>query len=102
MLLVEGKLVKLLDTQFRQPVGAGFGIHQAEGGGVGREELARVGFKGDDAQRTLRAGKVDDGLMAKMDAVEIPHRHGSAARCGLQPLPMPVNLHLTPVGARCP
>ena len=76
---VEGQLEQVLHPKPRQPVGAGFGIHQAEGRGVRGEVLAGVRLEGDDPQRGRTAGKVDDRLMAPVDAVEVAHGDGCTA-----------------------
>ena len=93
---VEGEFKQLLDPQFRQTVGAGFGVHQPKSRGGGREVFARMRLEGDNPQGAMRAGKINHRLMAKVDAIKIAHRHRSAARGWVKPLPMLVDLHLTP------
>ena len=94
---VERQFIQPRHAEFRQPVRARFRVHQPEGRGVWRKVLAGVGFKGDDAKRTLRAGQVDDRAVAQMHPVEIAHRHRRATRLGGKPLPMLKYLHSAPV-----
>ena len=47
---VEGELVEVFDPEAGQAVGAGLGVHQAEGWALRREELAGVRLERDDAQ----------------------------------------------------
>jgi hypothetical protein len=57
---VERQFGQHLDAQFFQPVRARLGVHQAEGRGVGGEELARMRLERHDAQRRIGApGQAD-------------------------------------------
>ena len=70
--MVEGQFIKKVDAELFQPMRAGFGIHQTEGGAVACEELARMWLKGQDAQRRVMGARdVDHMLMAQMHTVEI-------------------------------
>jgi hypothetical protein len=99
---VEGKLEQVLDPKAGQSVGAGFGVHQAEGRTLRGEELAGVGFEGDDAQRAVAAGEVDHRLVAAVDAVEVAHRDRCAAGLRVKPLVILMNLHPRPCRGRLP
>ena len=69
---VKGQFRQYLDAELFQPMGAGGGIHQPKGGGVGGKELARMRLECDDAQGRIRApGQVDHMAMATVDAIEI-------------------------------
>ncbi len=101
---VEGQLVEVLDAQLGQPVGAGLGIHQAEGRGVGGEEFARVRFEGDDAQRGPgRRARSITARWPRCTPSKLPMAT-EAPRCiRVKPLPVLVNLHLPPLaGGVCP
>ncbi len=52
---VERQLIEPLDAEFAQPVGAGFGVHQAKRRAIRGEELAGVRFEGQDAKRGVQA-----------------------------------------------
>ena len=83
----------MFDPQLGQPVGARLGVHQAEGRSVGGKELAGVGFEGHDAKGGVGSGKVDDGLMAKVNAVKVAHGNRGTAGGGVKVLPVSMNLH---------
>ena len=99
---LKGSWKQMLHPQLRQPVGPGLGVHQAEGRGVGCEELAGVRLEGDDAQLAMVAGKVDDRGMAQMHAVEIAHGNGCTACIRVKPLEVLMNLHPRPCRGRLP
>lgn len=93
---VERKFIQLLNTQFFQPVCPGIATHQTKGRRVGRKILARVGFKSQDAQRSIRsgaAGQVNDRLMADVNTIEIADGGTCAPVLGLDKLEIPNDLH---------
>jgi hypothetical protein len=47
-----------------------------------------VGLEGDDSQGGRPAGKVDHGLMATVDSVEIAHGNSGATRGRVKPMPL--------------
>ena len=63
-----------------EPVGAGLGVHQAEGRRVGGEVFAGMRLEGDDAQGGCGGfgGDLQDRLVAEVHAVEIADGGGRA------------------------
>ena len=80
---VEGQFIQDVDADLVQPVRARLGSGQAEGRGVGGEQLARMRFEGQYAKRGVQvpcrpAGQVDHGPVPDVDAIEIADGDGSA------------------------
>ena len=80
----EGQLVQDVDADLFQPMRAGIRAGQAEGGGVGGEQLAGMRFEGHHAKRGVQAqgfgaGEVDHGAVADMHAIEVADGDGGAA-----------------------
>jgi hypothetical protein len=96
---VEGQFGQHLDAQLLQPVGARLGVHQAEGRGVGGEELAGMRLERHDAKRCAGSpGQVDHMGMAPVHTIEIADRHRGAAFFGAGKLVVahdPHGAHLT-------